>query len=515
MLLEKDLAQLRKKGITPETVANQITQFTSGFPFVKLTAPATIGHGMLQLSSDEVEMLRGQYYRHSINHQLLKFVPASGAASRMFKQLFEFVEVWKSTDEEMAMRANKKWRPAFDFIDQIGRFAFYDELRQLMSKNSDSPEKCIERKDYATLIGFVLQSHGLDYAARPKALIRFHRYPEYNRLALEEHLVEGANYCRQPDGTANLHFTVSPEHRDLFVDATKQTAARYEKLFGVKYNITFSEQSPSTDTIAVNPDNTPFREKDGSLLFRPGGHGALLKNLNDLQGDIIFIKNIDNIVPDRLKPVTYQYKEVIGGLLLWMQEEIHFWLKRFHVEEETTEADLATAADFAVRKLFISLPTDFAVLPLIQQKEILIRAFNRPLRVCGMVKNEGEPGGGPFILDDGEGRQSLQVVESSQIDLKNPEQKAIFDLATHFNPVDLVCAVRDWQGNPFDLSDFIDEKTGFISEKSKDGKDLKALELPGLWNGAMANWITLFVEVPIITFNPVKTINDLLREQHQ
>lgn len=515
MLLEKDSAQLSDKGISPETVASQITQFTQGFPFVKLTAPATIGNGILKLSADEVEMLRGQFSQLSAHHKLLKFVPASGAASRMFKHLFEFTEAWKSNNEESVLRNSTKWKAAFEFIDHIERFAFYGELCQLMAKNNDSPERCIREKDFATLIGYVLQSHGLDYAARPKALIRFHSYPGYNRLALEEHLVEGANYCRQPDGTVNIHFTVSHEHHELFNKVTVETIARYEKEFGVKFNITFSEQSPSTDTIAVNPDNTPFREKDGSLLFRPGGHGALLKNLNDIQGDVIFIKNIDNIVPDRLKSVTYQYKEVIGGLLLWMQEEIHFWLKRFSGEDEITEADIATSASFATNRLFISLPVDFSTLSPNRQKEILIRVFNRPIRVCGMVKNEGEPGGGPFIVDDGEGRQSLQIVESSQVDHWNPEQKSIFDRATHFNPVDLVCAVRDWQGNPFNLSDFIDKNTGFISQKSKDGKDLKALELPGLWNGSMANWITLFVEVPIITFNPVKTVNDLLRQQHQ
>ena len=514
MLTNNDLLQLQKKGIQPETVQNQIQQFKQGFPYVQLEAPATAGNGMLQLTSDEVAMLRQHFRNHSQGRQLLKFVPASGAASRMFKHLFEFVEKWNPKADETTARSDKKLTAAFEFIDRIAEFAFYDELREVMGKNGDSPQACIERKDYNTLINYVLMPLGLDYAARPKALIRFHRYDDRNRLALEEHLVEGAHYCRQSDGMVHIHFTVSPEHRQLFEQETREAAARYEKLFGVTYHITFSEQSPSTDTIAVNPDNTPFREKDGSLLFRPGGHGALLKNLNDLQGDILFIKNIDNIVPDRLKETTYIYKEVIGGLLLWMQQEVTMWLNRFD-GDEVTEADVAAAADFASKKLQLHLPDHFGTMAMQQKMVVLRLLFNRPLRVCGMVRNEGEPGGGPFIVKQTDGRHSLQVVESSQMDLKNPSQKAIFDAATHFNPVDLVCAVRDWQGKPFDLSRFVDENTGFISEKSKDGRELKALELPGLWNGAMADWITLFVEVPIITFNPVKTVNDLLRDQHK
>lgn len=514
MLSEKDIAQLKEKGISPEAIVNQIKQFTEGFPFVKLAAPATVGNGIMRFTPDEVDMLRAHYKKHSTAHNLMKFVPASGAASRMFKHLFEFADIWNEGANEEAMRSAGKHKLAFAFIDGITRFAFYPELCRIMEKDGDSPRQCIERKDYKTLINYVLQSSGLDYASRPKALIRFHKYDNRARYALEEHMVEGAHYCRQADGTVNIHFTVSPEHREAFTIAASEAASRYGKEFGVKFCVTFSEQSPATDTIAVNPDNTPFREKDGSILFRPGGHGALIKNLNDLQGDIIFIKNIDNIVPDHLKESTYIYKEVIGGLLLWMQQEVHFWLKRFS-GEDLTEADLAAAASFATKKLQLALPENFGQLQPMQQKIILTLLFNRPLRVCGMVKNEGEPGGGPFILVNGTGQKSLQIAESSQIDMKNPEQKAIFDAATHFNPVDLVCAVRDWQGNPFDLNRFIDEKTGFISEKSKDGKELKALELPGLWNGAMADWITLFTEVPIATFNPVKTINDLLREQHQ
>lgn len=514
MFTPTDLLQLERKGIQPETVRGQIQQFEQGFPFVHLAAPATAGNGMLKLTNDEVDMLRQHFRTHSQGRQLLKFVPASGAASRMFKHLFEFVEKWRPGSDETVMRSDKNLKLTFEFIDHISDFAFYDELCQLMSRHGDSPAACIERKDYSTLINYVLLSNGLDYAARPKALIRFHRYDDHHRLALEEHLVEGAHYCRQDDGTVNIHFTVSSEHREAFTAATSEAATRFEKNYGVHYQITFSEQSPSTDTIAVNPNNTPFREKNGSLLFRPGGHGALLKNLDDLQGDLIFIKNIDNIVPDRLKETTYIYKEVIGGLLIWMQQEVHFWLRRFSAEV-ATEADLAAAADFATKKLHISLPIHFQQLTPEQQKATLVQLFNRPMRVCGMVKNEGEPGGGPFVLDNGQGELSLQVVESSQIDLKDPGQKAIFDAATHFNPVDLVCAVRDWQGKPFDLNKFVDHNTGFISEKSKDGKTLKALELPGLWNGAMANWITLFVEVPIVTFNPVKTINDLLRDQHR
>jgi hypothetical protein len=337
-----------------------------------------------------------------------------------------------------------------------------------------------------------------------------------SRTPAEEHLVEGALYGTDADGVVRIHFTVSPEHLSLFKKKCETAATLFEKRYEVKYEITFSEQKPSTDTIAVDENNEPFRTTEGKLFFRPGGHGALLENLNDLQADLIFVKNIDNVVPDRLKDVTIRYKKAIAGLLLDRQQRVFSYLRLLEQpENQLTDKQLAEMASYLENELSTK-PTGKAHLSnrstLINY---LVSKLNRPIRVCGMVKNEGEPGGGPFWAIQADGTTTLQVVESSQIDLKDPEQAAIAATATHFNPVDLVCGVRNYKGEKFSLPDFRDPETGFISSKSKDGKPLKAQELPGLWNGAMSDWITIFAEVPIITFNPVKTINDLLRPEHQ
>jgi len=515
MYTDTDLFQIEKMGISLETIENQINNFKTGFPFVDLVAPATPADGIRKYNEEEIEFLNEFYTAESQKHQLVKFVPASGAASRMFKHLFEFNEKYHGREEDLVVfEKDKGFNSVYHFIQNIQKFAFYHELKSVLEKSGYQLDKLLEEKQYQVIIDFLLSDKGLGYAALPKGLLAFHNYPDGARLAVEEHLVEGAHYARDHEGRVQIHFTVSPEHRSRFVESITRVKEKYEKRFGVTYEISFSEQKSSTDTIAVDRENEPFREKNGSLVFRPGGHGALIENLNDLLGDIVFVKNIDNIVPDRLKDTTYLYKNVIGGLLLQLQNQVFDYLKIIE-KGEISEHQIHEMTEYATHELSLKLSDQFVKKTLKEQTDELFHLMNRPIRVCGMVKNEGEPGGGPFWLRNQKGEVSLQIVESAQINHEDPKQEKIFQAATHFNPVDLVCGVRDFKGNSFDLRKFVDPATGFIAVKSKDGKDLKAQELPGLWNGAMAEWITVFVETPIITFNPVKTINDLLRPQHQ
>jgi hypothetical protein len=512
---DADKLQITQKGITEDQIEKQINDFKHGFPFINLERAAIDKDGVFILSEEKVTEYAQVFDNEKHNFDLLKFVPASGAASRMFKHLFEFLQ---SYDHSITAIDKLKKDSGFNstgyFLQNLEKFAFYPELCQTLKDNGLDINKLIGIHEYDTIIKTVLSDDGLGYGNLPKALLRFHHYPEGNRLAVEEHLVEAANYSTDENGIAKVHFTISTEHRIKFETAINQVLPQYEQKFGVKYEISFSEQKPSTDTIAVDLENNPFRNDDQSLLFRPGGHGALIENLNDLQEEIIFIKNIDNIVPDHLREQTYLYKKAIGGLLIQLQNQIFEYLDLLDAGYVTKE-EIKEIKDFVTKDLTIHIPSSFSGLSDIEKVESLYLLLNRPIRICGMVKNEGEPGGGPFWVKNSHGEISLQIVESSQMDLKNDSQKKIVANSTHFNPVDLVCGVYDFKSNKFDLRDFVDPETGFISVKSKDGRDLKALELPGLWNGAMADWITIFVETPIITFNPVKTVNDLLRPQHQ
>ncbi|WP_455612594.1 DUF4301 family protein, partial [Bacteroides sp.] len=435
---------------------------------------------------------------------VVKFVPASGAASRMFKNLFEFLGADYDAPETKFEKT---------FFEQIEKFAFYDDLNAACEKMSGKDiSALVSEGNYKAVVAALLEAAGLNYGALPKGLLKFHRYEDGNRTPLEEHLVEGALYAANKNGKVNVHFTVSPEHRRLFEALVADKAAVYAKKYGVDYNVTFSEQKPSTDTIAADMDNQPFRD-NGKLLFRPGGHGALIENLNDLDADVIFIKNIDNVVPDKLKGDTVLYKKLIAGVLVALQQKAFAYLELLDSGRYTHE-QVIEILQFLQKKLFCKNPETKNL----EDAELVLylkEKLNRPMRVCGMVKNVGEPGGGPFLAYNSDGTISLQILESSQIDMDDPEKKEMFEKGTHFNPVDLVCAVRDYKGHKFDLVNFVDKATGFISYKSKNGKDLKALELPGLWNGAMSDWNTVFVEVPLSTFNPVKTVNDLLRDQHQ
>lgn len=495
MLTQEDKAYLAKKGITEDKLNAQLECFKTGFPWLKLAGAASPGKGIMTPDKEEKDTYLNAWTDYlNGDGKVLKFVPASGAASRMFKNLFEYLDNGEKTSFIQK------------FEDGIEHFAFIDDLKAAIAKNGgDSSVK--------TAIATLLGDNGLSYGKLPKGLLKFHKYDDGARTPVEEHLVEGALYAGGKTGNVHVHFTVSPEHRSLFEALVANVAPKYEARFGVKYSVSFSEQKSSTDTVAANPDNTPFRGKDGKILFRPGGHGALIENLNDLDADIIFIKNIDNVVPDRLKPETTEYKKLIAGVLVSKQAKAFKYLQLLDSGVYTHEQ-----LEEIIRFLQNDLSCRNPELKNLEDAELAIylhKKLNRPMRVCGMVKNVGEPGGGPFLAYNNDGTISLQILESSQIDTANEEYMKMFQNGTHFNPVDLVCAVKDYKGNKFDLKKYVDHKTGFISNKSKDGKELKALELPGLWNGSMSDWNTIFVEVPLATFNPVKTVNDLLREQHQ
>jgi hypothetical protein len=508
MLSEKDKLQIENRGSDLQTVLTQIENFKKGFPYLVVEKAASAGNGIISLTQEDLEKRISRYEnRISEGIKPLKFIPASGAASRMFKALFEALEYMEKG--EAASVVIKKNKAATEFISGIKDFAFVSDLNKVIN---DSGEEVNDKN----LIDFLLNEKGLNYGSLPKGLLKFHSYEDTQRTPFEEHLAEGAEYAKDKNGNVKLHFTVSPEHQPEFEKLFEKVKSIYEAKLGVTFDVTFSIQKPSTDTIAVDLQNEPFRENDGSLLFRPGGHGALIENLNDLDADIIFIKNIDNVVPDRLKEPTIRYKKALAGVLLKNQEKLFLYQKEIN-EKHPVALDsgfLAAASNFLENTLNIKPPQNQYYTEKEELYHYLKEKLNRPLRVCGMVKNEGEPGGGPFWAKNSDGTISLQIVESSQIDPDSFQQQNIAKNATHFNPVDLVCAIKNYKGEKFDLTQFTDPATGFISTKSKDGKELKAQELPGLWNGAMSNWNTLFVEVPVETFNPVKTVIDLLRDQH-
>ena len=513
MFTATDLEQIVERGSNLSEIQNQISHFNKGFPYLKTVEAAGIGKGIIRLTEAECEQMVNFYEAQLGKGTLpLKFVPASGAASRMFQSLFSFQEEAKTNQEAESLLANPKNKSVSQFFDKLQHFAFYPALVKAIGTLS---HPCGTFK-YIEILKAVLSPEGLNYGFLPKGLLDFHDYAGISRTPAEEHLVEGALYGTDAHGVVRLHFTVSHEHLSLFKNKCKIASSDFEKRYGVKYDISFSEQKPSTDTIAVDESNEPFRTTEGKLFFRPAGHGALLENLNDLLADVIFVKNIDNVVPDRLKDETIKYKKALAGLLLNRQQQVFKYLQILEQPADQISETLLSEmvnyleAELSTKPIGNTLPIDK-----ISKINYLSLKFNRPIRICGMVKNEGEPGGGPFWAIQADGTTTLQVVESSQIDLKDPVQSAIAAKATHFNPVDLVCGVRNYKGEKFSLPKFRDPETGFISSKSKDGKPLKAQELPGLWNGAMSDWITIFAEVPPVTFNPVKTVNDLLRAEHQ
>ena len=477
MFSQNDINQIESHGLSVEAVEKQIENFRNGFPSLPVVRAAAGGDGVRQLTDEERTNAIANYEAQSKELRTIKFVPASGAATRMFKELFEYVN-----DDKRTAGIDK-------LIVNLEKFAFFPELASFLQPQIDDKE---------VVRNIII--NGLEYGAKPKGLVTFHAYKQGARKPVEEHLVEAALYASNGE-RAIIHFTVSPEHQDGFEALLAERQSYYEELYGVKFDVSFSQQSPATDTIAVNPDNTPFRTDNGKLLFRPAGHGALITNLNELNADIIFVKNIDNVTTDERKSDTVDYKKALAGELLRLQAKAFELLRGFERGEDRE----AEAVAFLRDELCCKLPENAS-------RELIIKSLDRPIRVCGMVKNEGEPGGGPFWVRDDEGREQLQIAESSQI---AKEDMHLMKEATHFNPVDLVCGVMRYDGTKYNLTQYTDPKTGFISSKSAGGRELRAQELPGLWNGAMANWNTLFVEVPITTFSPVKVVQDLLRPEHQ
>ena len=497
MFRKEDIEQIEQRGSSVQTVEQQVERFKQGFPWMKIVAPATPERGIQVLDEAAVEAAAKYYDGAAINGKC-KFVPASGAASRMFKDLFSGLDALKA-GKELADDA-----PAAKFVDQIQSFAFYTP--ELFGEQTC---KCPEYRQ--AVLSKTLTDEGLGYGAKPKGVLKFHKYTDGEiRTAFAEHLVEAQNYMRNEDGTANLVVTISPEHQHLFEEAYAEVKAAYEAKYGVKYNITFTFQDKATDTIAVDVENKPFRTETDSLLFRPAGHGALIYNLNRIEEEVVSIKNIDNVANERLLPETATWKKVLLGKALELRDKIYGYLNALDAEATPALCDEIEA--FLDNTLCVTLPaaSDF------EARVAALRAkLNRPIRVAGMVKNQGEPGGGPFIIAEKDGSTSLQVLESVQINMSDDHARECLASATHFNPVDIVCCLHDYKGQSFDLLQYVDEDAGFISSKSYQGRELKALELPGLWNGAMSNWNTLFVEVPLATFNPVKVVLDLLRPAHQ
>ena len=505
MFSKEDIQQIEQKGMSVAQVEAQLESFRKGFGYLKLKGAASVGNGILALTDDEAEAYIQAWSDYKAEgHDIAKFVPASGAASRMFKNLFEFLD----SDSTVPTTDFEKI-----FFAHIHSFAFFDALNDACFLcEGKGVDALVEEGDYKAVVACLLGEEGLNYGQLPKGLLQFHAYDDCAKTPVEEHLTEAALYASSR-GEAEVHFTVSSEHRQLFQQLIDRVLPALTDQYKISFKVSLSEQKPSTDTIAVNMDDTPFRTADGRLLFRPGGHGALIENLNELDADIVFIKNIDNVVPDRLKADTVFWKQVIAGVLVQVQRQAFAYLRLIE-SGKYSHADLEDIIRFVRHTLGCDMPG----LKNMEDTELIVfltAKLNRPIRVCGVVKNVGEPGGGPFLAYNPDGSVSLQILESSQIDKDNEAYMKMFAEGTHFNPVDIVCAVRNYKGEKFRLPDFVDPATGFISYKSKDGKELKALELPGLWNGAMSNWSTVMVEVPLSTFNPVKTVNDLLRPSHQ
>lgn len=573
-LSDKDLEQLKAKGISPAALETQLRQFAAGFPAAKLAACATPEHGIAVLPPRLVEGDGGldghngydghdgglyAVYRKS-DAKIVKFVPASGAATRMFKDLYAAYNQLKA--EAGATLSNA----AQTFFDRLPQFPFYAELKVvLQAQNGLDLDAAVRDRNYLPVLECLLET-GMGYGKLPKALLLFHTYADGPVTAMEEHFAEGAQYASCNDGQCYLHFTISEEHKELFLKKVAEVQPKYEKKYGLRYHVDYSVQKPSTDTVAVTLDNEIYRDEKGCIVFRPGGHGALIENLNEIDADLIFIKNIDNV---SLRPegagkeaagssVAARYKQAMANLLLTKREMSFGILSQLAAALGEPTGRGGSLGASAVRKypdledmpwrewlelmrteLQIRVSDEVLTWPLQTRARYLFALLNRPMRMCGMVKNEGEPGGGPFWVSrerlfeacgaasaDGPASaggakglmwpvESLQIVESSQIDHADPAQEAIFRASTHFNPVDLVCSVYDYAGRKFDLRQFVDPMTAFIAQKSVKGTDIKAMELPGLWNGAMADWITIFVEEPIEVFTPVKTVNDLLREGHR
>lgn len=505
MFSENNKQQIKQHGLTEEKVAQQLETFKNGIPFANVVEAASISNGIESFSEKEQHYFATLFDSKKDTLDLLKFVPASGAATRMFKFLHRFLEKFDFKDNIDHFLQDEKNKDLKTFFDSIEKFAFSDTVTQSLESKYPDFKSYEKGKKARLFVEEMLEEEGLNYDHTPKGLVPFHKRDEAYITAFGEQLLEAAYYATS-NGTANLHFTVSQEHKTKFKKRHEEIQHFVEKRTETKFNISYSFQKKETDTIAATLKNEPFLDENNNLIFRPSGHGALLENLNETDADIIFIKNIDNVVSEKyIQTIAFQ-KKVLAGKLISLQEKTFKLVAKIKSENPTNEL-LKEASSFISEELHINnIPNNTAA---------LLKILERPIRICGVVENTGAPGGGPFLVKNKQGEVSRQIVEMSQIDINNPQQKALVDRATHFNPVDLVCGIRNYKGEKFDLTAFADPEAGFISEKSYQGKSIKALELPGLWNGAMANWNTIFVEVPLITFNPVKTVNDLLNEVHQ
>ncbi len=510
---EKDLSQFREKGISPQKVEQQIEIFKRGNIVVNVREAATVKNGILAISEDKQEELVRFYESRKDDLDLLKFVPASGAATRMFKAFYNLLNEFDPEKDDLDSYIDRKNERSLEtFFSRIKDLPFYDKVRKKASEAEPGYEEMPEDRRYYLFVKYMLQEDGLDLGDQPKGLVPFHKYDDHLATAFEEHLVEAIDYAASGK-KVRIHFTVAEEHREKFEEEAKEVVPRLEQETGYSFDVSYSYQDPKTDTVAVTMDNEPFRDENGDIFFRPGGHGALIQNLSEQDADLIFIKNIDNVVTPKHRELLASYKKMLGGKLLQLQEKIFDYLEQ--LENGANDVQLEEMGNFLQKDLNAGLSVNFHDLNEQEKPDVIKKLLNRPLRICGMVKNEGEPGGGPFWVTHKNGEISLQIVESAQIDHDNYQQSKIAQEATHFNPVDVVCSTKDYRGAKFDLDKFVDEETSFIANKTKDGKELKALELPGLWNGGMAHWNTIFVEVPVETFNPVKTVADLLKPSHQ
>lgn len=503
-----DLSHIKNCNQSEEKIAKDLEHFKKGFPNLEIVKPATLGDGILQVDPKEKKKLIDIYKKSSL--QVLKFVPASGAASRMFKLLHQFLDEYPTSNLSFERFLEQdQFKDLKVFFDEIEHLAFYEDLvLALKGRGIDFDILSSGTRAYE-LSKQMLGSDGFQMANLPKGLIPFHKYPQDKLSAFEEHFYEALNYAEK-DGKARLHFTISSDHTSKFKSKVSEFQPKIEKETGVNFEVEFSFQHSSTDTVCLDSKDEIFRDEDGKILFRPAGHGALVENLNQLDSDIIFIKNVDNVAHQdsalESAQSSLEYKSVLAGLLIELQNKAFKLLKGLE-KESVSEEMIQEAVSFLRNDLNIHV--DF------KNKDEIIHYLNRPIRVCGMVVNEGAPGGGPFWIKNEDGSISLQIVEKSQIDLSQQDQKEKLEASTHFNPVDIACSLKNYKGEAFDLKQFVDTNKGFIAKKSVGGEIIKALELPGLWNGGMAFWNTVFVEVPAESFNPVKTVADLLKPGHQ
>ena len=516
-LSEADYQQMHALEITEAQVQAQLEVFRKSSASICLHRPCTLGDGVRRIEIPESESYLDDHREAARQGRFVKFVPASGAATRMFQSLLQIYHLPQFLEpRELHRKAKYGVAVACDFlkfVENIRQFAFRHDLEEVLAGDGLDLTTLVRDHHYRTILEYLLIDLGLSYGTLPKGLLKFHCYPEGCRTAFEEHLEEAVDYVAGADGVCRIHFTVSPEHEDKFRELFEKVRPRYEEEYGVVYEVDFSHQHPSTNTIAVDARNRPFRDRFGRLVFRPGGHGALLENLNDLHGDLVYIKNVDNVIQDRFKDTIAFWKRVLGGCLAAIERAVHDQLRR--LKEDLSADSVKQAEAFARDELMVRLPPAYAAWTLEKRHDYLEQKLNRPIRVCGVVRNVGEPGGAPFWVEERSGELSLQIIEKAQVNFNCPEQRRIWNSSTHFNPVDIVCSVRNYRGEPFDLKGYVDDDAVFISKKSLEGHTLKALELPGLWNGAMAGWLTVVVEVPRITFNPVKTVFDLLKPEHQ